>query len=111
MVSSVIAAAVVLLLALWHLRNRRRPGWRTSSEGRSYLLCGYSVVASSTYWLFTPPVGTWEWVFAGAWLLAGIVAFVLGFRSIDRAAESHVASPKAEDTARTRDEPRKPTSI
>lgn len=111
MVSSVITAAIVLALAYWHFRNRRRPGWNASDEGRSYLLCGYSVVASSTYWLWIPPVGGWEWTFAGVWALGGLVAFVLGFNALNRAAGSRVAGAQVVEPQPATSIPRQPMGL
>ena len=103
-----IAATVVIALGYWHLRNRRHPGWRLSGDGRSYLLSGYSVFVSSTYWLWHPPVGAWEWAFAVAWAIGGLVAFMLGFHALDRAARERQASPqdsKTCDKSRTSPQP------
>ncbi|VEG52378.1 Uncharacterised protein [Mycolicibacterium aurum] len=111
MVSSVIAAAVVLALAIWHLLNSRHPGWDACSEGRSYLLSGYSVVASSMYWLFTPPRDAWEWIFAAGWLVAGIVAFVLGFNALNRAAGARVATRKSVEANPASEKPRQTSGI
>ena len=85
MESTFTAVAIVVALAVWHLRNRRHPGWHASDNGRSYLLCGYSVAASSVYWLAHPPVTVWQWLFAFGWAMAGVAAFVLGFDALDRA--------------------------
>ena len=92
---STIALAVGIALVLWHLRNRRHPGWSASADGRSYILGGYSSFATSTYWLWHPPVDAWEWAFAGAWSSCGVVACALGFDALDAAAERRRAPSPA----------------
>lgn len=96
--ASVAAVATVLVLGLCHLRNRRHPGWLASAEGRSYFLSGYSVVGSSLYWLWSPPVDAWEWTFAGLWAMGGVAAFLLGFGALNRAASCNSPTAKAAET-------------
>ena len=87
--STFYLVATIAVLLGWHLRNRRHPGWQASSEGRSYLLCGYSVVVTLTYWLLSASASTtWEWALAGVWALGGLGAFILGFDAMNRAAAS-----------------------
>ncbi|ORV92502.1 hypothetical protein AWC12_02710 [Mycolicibacterium iranicum] len=92
------AVALVCALGLWHLRNRRHPGWRVSDSGRSYFLCGYSVAGSSLYWLAHPPVDEWQWLFALGWGLAGIVAFMRGFDALSRATGDPAQSANHRET-------------
>ena len=82
-----VAATVAALFAL-HLRNRCHPGWQLSDEGRSYLLCGYSVVATLAYWLTSGPAVWWDWGLCGVWALGGVAAFILGFAALNRAVPS-----------------------
>ncbi|MDG4664261.1 hypothetical protein [Mycobacterium sp. 236(2023)] len=93
MESTLYVAATVAALVAWHVRNRRHPGWQASDEGRSYLLCGYSVVVTLAYWLAVASDPSWEWGVAGVWALGGLAAFVLGFGAMNRAAAPNPSSP------------------
>ena len=44
MSSTITAIAVIGVLAIWHVRNLRHPGWRASSDGRFNIYCGYFLV-------------------------------------------------------------------
>jgi hypothetical protein len=80
------AAAAILtvgILAGWHLRNRRHPGWSLSATARFYITTGYPAVAIAVYWL-SQTTGThgWEWAFGNLWALAAMVLFVHGFNAL-----------------------------
>jgi O-antigen/teichoic acid export membrane protein len=90
MESTVTAAAIVVGLSVWHLRNRRHPGWLASEVGRSSIFSGYLLVAIAAYWLEAAPTATaWEWALGNLWALAGMVAFVVGFAALNRATARH----------------------
>ncbi|KUI39759.1 hypothetical protein [Mycobacterium sp. GA-2829] len=80
----VTAVIIVVLLGLWHLHNRRHPGWRVSAEGRFFVLSGYPALIIAVYWLGTAPSGTaWEWVVGNAWTVVAMVSFVYGFNALN----------------------------
>ena len=88
--STVTAVVIVVALSAWHLRNRRHPGWRASSDGRFSILCGYALVAIAAYWLESAPTATaWEWALGNAWALAAMIAFVSGFDALNRVTAQH----------------------
>ena len=82
MSSTITAIAVIGVLAAWHVRNARHPGWRASSEGRFNIYCGYFLVIA-------PTATAWEWALGNAWALAAMVAFVSGFAQLNRATARH----------------------
>ena len=51
MESTVTAIAIIVGLSACHVRNRRRPGWPASDDGRFFIYCGYTLVAIAAYWL------------------------------------------------------------
>jgi hypothetical protein len=81
--SATAAILTVAILAVWHFRTRRHPGWWISPAGRFYITTGYPAVAIAVYWLshVTDDHGR-EWVFGNLWALAAMVMFVLGFNSL-----------------------------
>jgi hypothetical protein len=82
--------AIILGLSVWHARNRRRPGWLASDEGRFAIYSGYALLTVALYWLVTAPTATaWEWALGNLWALAAMVAFVKGFESLRHAATRH----------------------
>ncbi|TRW80500.1 hypothetical protein FK535_19360 [Mycolicibacterium sp. 018/SC-01/001] len=101
--TTITAVAVLVALTLWHLRNRRHPGWLASPQGRFFLFDGYALVAIAAYWLETAPTtSTWEWAFGNLWALAAMVAFVLGFGHLNRVTAEHaVASQQLEALERS----------
>nr|ABP47208.1 hypothetical protein Mflv_4740 [Mycolicibacterium gilvum PYR-GCK] len=87
---SVVAVAVVVTLGLWHLRNRRHPGWLASPDGRFSVMSGYSLTAVAVYWLAAAPTATsWEWAFGNAWTLVAMVSFVYGFALLRQVTIAH----------------------
>ena len=58
MSATITAIAVIGVLAAWHVRNARHPGWRASSEGRFNIYCGYFLVIIAAYWLVSAPTAT-----------------------------------------------------
>ena len=90
MESTITAIAVIVGLSVWHIRNRRRPGWPASYDGRFFICCGYMLVAIATYWLASAPTATaWEWALGNAWALAAMMCFVRGFEALRRATVRH----------------------
>ena len=88
--STITAVVIVVALSAWHLRNRRRPGWRASSDGRFNIFCGYALVAIAVYWLGVAPTATaWEWALGNMWALAAMIAFVSGFDALNRVTARH----------------------
>lgn len=80
----VTAVATLVLLGLWHLRNRRHPGWRVSADGRFFVLSGYPTLMIAVYWLTTAPSDTaWEWALGNAWTIVSMVLFVYGFNALN----------------------------
>jgi hypothetical protein len=80
----VIAVATMVLLGLWHLRNRRHPGWRVSADGRFFILSGYPTLMIAVYWLTAAPSNTaWEWALGNAWTIVSMVSFVYGFNALN----------------------------
>ena len=99
MSSTITAIAVIGILAAWHVRNARHPGWRASSEGRFNIYCGYFLVIIAAYWLVSAPTATaWEWALGNAWALAAMVAFVSGFAQLNRATARHAEFAQALET-------------
>lgn len=95
MSSTITAIAVLVVLAAWHGRNRRHPGWRASSAGRLDIFCGYFLVMIAAYWLVTAPTATaWEWALGNVWALAAMVAFVSGFDALNRVVAQHEESAR-----------------
>lgn len=93
MESTFTAVAVVVVLSVWHLSNRRHAGWRASFEGRSSIYCGYALVAIAAYWLqVAPATTTWEWVVGNLWALGAMVAFVSGFGALNRVTAEHAVT-------------------
>ena len=94
--TSVAAVAIVLVLGLCHLRNRRHPGWLASPEGRLYVISGYPLTAVAAYWLTAAPTATsWEWALGIAWTLAAMVSFVHGFGLLRQVTVAHAQSAQA----------------
>ena len=90
MSSTITAIAVIGVLAAWHVRNARHPGWRASSDARFNVYCGYFLVIIAAYWLVSAPTATaWEWALGNAWALAAMIAFVSGFTQLNRATARH----------------------
>ncbi|WP_082947888.1 hypothetical protein [Mycolicibacterium monacense] len=52
------AVVTLVLLGLWHLSNRRHPGWQVSADGRFFILSGYPTLMIAVYWLTTAPSNT-----------------------------------------------------
>ncbi|MGE2836527.1 hypothetical protein [Mycobacterium sp. SMC-4] len=96
MESTFTAIAVVSVLAVWHVFNRRHAGWRASSEGRFFIYCGYALVAMAVYWLQTAPTATtWEWMVGNLWALGAMMAFVSGFGALNRVTVEHAVAAQA----------------
>ena len=92
MSSTITAPAVIVLLSMWHLRNRRHAGWRASSDGRFYICLGYPLVAIAAYWLTSAPTATtWEWAVGNAWALGAAMSFVAGFGALNRVTAEHAS--------------------
>lgn len=90
MESTITAVAIVVGLCVWHLRNRRHPGWLASGDGRFFIQAGYPLVTIAAYWLVTAPTATaWQWALGDLWALAAMVAFVKGFDPLRHATEQH----------------------
>lgn len=97
--STITAIAVVVVLAAWHLQNRRHPGWRASSEGRFYVTSGYPLVMVAVYWLVTAPTATaWEWALGNVWALAAMMSFVWGFAALNRVTRAHAPAAMEMET-------------
>ena len=87
MTEPVTAVATLVVLALWHLHNRRHPGWRVSADGRFFIFSGYPTLMIAMYWLTTAPSNTtWEWALGNAWTIASMVSFVYGFNALNAVA-------------------------
>lgn len=90
MESTVTAIAIIVGLSACHVRNRRRPGWPASDDGRFFIYCGYTLVAIAAYWLVSAPTATaWEWALGNAWALAAMICFVKGFDALHRVTARH----------------------
>ncbi|GAB3230131.1 hypothetical protein [Mycolicibacterium hippocampi] len=90
MESTITAIVLVVALSVWHLRNRRHPGWRASADGRFSIFCGYALVVFAVYWLVSAPTATaWEWALGNLWALAAMMAFVTGFGALNRVTAEH----------------------
>lgn len=99
MESTITAVAIVAVLSVWHLRNRRHPGWLASSAGRCAIVSGYLLVTIAAYWLVAAPAATtWEWAFGNLWALAAMVAFVVGFDALNAATVRHAKRSQALET-------------
>lgn len=99
MASTITAIAVIAMLSGWHLRNRRHPGWRVSSDGRLDIFCGYALVMIAAYWLVTAPTATtWEWALGNAWAFAAMIAFVSGFGKLHRVTVAHAELAQVMET-------------
>ncbi len=86
--SAFTAILTVAILAAWHLRNRRRPGWSTSTTARFFITTGYPAVAIAVFWLSqTTDTHGYEWAFGNLWALTAMVMFVLGFNALRDARE------------------------
>ncbi|MGE2713314.1 hypothetical protein ACQI4L_04575 [Mycolicibacterium litorale] len=80
----VTAVVIVVVLGLWHLHNRRHPGWGSSADGRFFVLSGYPAFAIAVYWLTAAPSGTaWEWAVGNGWAVVSMVSFVYGFNALN----------------------------
>lgn len=90
MESIVTATMLIVGLSVWHLRNRRLPGWRASDEGRFFICSGYPLLAIAMFWLVSAPSATaWEWALGNAWALASMVLFVKGFDALHSVTARH----------------------
>ena len=90
MESTVTAIAIVVGLSLWHVRNRRRPGWLASDDGRFFIYLGYPLVAIAAYWLMSASGATsWQWAVGNLWALAAMACFVKGFDALHQATARH----------------------
>ena len=90
MESTITAVAIVIALGIWHMHNRRHPGWRASDEGRFYICIGYPLIVIACYWLVAAPTATaWEWALGNLWALAAMVAFLCGFDALNTATARH----------------------
>lgn len=88
--TTITALAVLFVLALWHLHNRRHAGWLASPDGRFFVFSGYALVAIAAYWLESAPTATtWEWALGNLWGLAAMIAFVMGFGHLNRVTADH----------------------
>jgi hypothetical protein len=94
----VTAMAILLVLGLWHLRNRRHPGWQLSADGRFFVLSGYPALTIAIYCLTTAPSDTaWEWALGNAWTIVSMLSFVYGFNALNTVPRrQHSASPAIE---------------
>lgn len=96
MISSVVAVVIVISLGLWHVHNRRHPGWLASPDGRFHVLSGYALAAVAAYWLAAAPTATtWEWALGNAWALVAMVSFVHGFALLRQVTVAHAQSAQA----------------
>lgn len=78
------AVVTLVLLGLWHLSNRRHPGWQVSADGKFFILSGYPTLMIAVYWLTTAPSNTaWEWALGNAWTIVAMVSFVYGFNALN----------------------------
>ncbi|WP_232374766.1 hypothetical protein [Mycolicibacterium mengxianglii] len=99
--TSAMVAALVLIVGLggWHLRTRRHPAWKLSSDARFYITLGYPMIAIAVYWFVESPSNTGlEWLFGNAWALAAMVSFVLGFTALDDVPRQHQRASKSIET-------------
>lgn len=102
MTSTITASAVVVLLGLWHVRNRRHAGWQASANGRFFVLLGYPLAAVGAYWFSTAPgAAAWEWAMGCAWVSAAALSFTLGFRALRRVTAEHARAAIALETIAT----------
>jgi hypothetical protein len=84
MTASVTAVATMVALGLWHLHNRRHPGWQLSSDGRFFVFTGYPTLMIAVYWLTAAPGNTaWEWTLGNAWTIVSMASFVYGFNALN----------------------------
>ncbi|KUI23825.1 hypothetical protein AU196_02145 [Mycobacterium sp. IS-1742] len=99
MTGPVTAVATMVALALWHLHNRRHPGWRVSPDGRFFVLSGYPALIIALYWLTTAPSNTaWEWALGNAWTVVSMGCFVYGFNALDAVPRSQQSVSAAIET-------------
>jgi hypothetical protein len=84
MTEPVTAVAIVVALGLWHLHNRRHPGWPLSADGRFFIVTGYPALMIAVCWLTTAPSGTaWEWALGNLWTIVSMASFVYGFNALN----------------------------
>lgn len=94
--SAIAGILTVGILTCWHLRTRRHPGWRVSSDGRSYITVGQLLVMVAVYWLVSAPTATaWEWALGNAWALVAMVSIVYGFNALRRSIEDQQHASEA----------------
>jgi hypothetical protein len=83
MSSTTVAVLVLVMLGLWHLRDRRRPGWAVSASARGYLNSACLLVVIAVYWLTeASSVTGWEWAAGNLLLLAAVTSTVLGYNAL-----------------------------
>jgi ABC-type Fe3+ transport system permease subunit len=103
--STIAAIVTVIGLALFHLRIRRHPQWRSSADARYSITLGYPLVLIAVYWLAQSWSGSdWAWIVGSVWAVVAMVAFVQGFKALDAApGEPPTAPPQpARDGRRAR---------
>jgi hypothetical protein len=99
MESTIAAVAVLGVLSVWHLHNRRHPGWRASPEGQFFICAGYPLVMIAVYWMTSAPRATaWEWALGNAWALVAMLSFVYGFEALNRVTAQHAWLSQAVET-------------
>ncbi|BBZ34894.1 hypothetical protein [Mycolicibacterium confluentis] len=100
--STVVCALAVAVLAGWHLRTRRHPGWRLSRDGRFYIVLGYPMLMIGLYWLIMAPTMTgWQSVLGDAWAFAAMVTFVYGFAHLQTTVERRNAAGQSLESIAT----------
>jgi hypothetical protein len=96
MSSTIAGILTVAVLAAWHLRTRRHPGWSASADARFYIGMGYPALAIAIYWLVQSTTTTgWEWAIGNLWALVAMISFVYGFNALHRACEQHQRASRA----------------
>ena len=109
--SAFTAMLTVAILAAWHLRNRRRPGWSTSTTARFFITTGYPAVAIAVFWVSqTTDTHGYEWAFGNLWALTAMVMFVLGFDALRDACEQQKRASERIETIPRHVQPRSQSS-
>lgn len=92
----VAAVGILVGLGLWHLHNRRHPGWQMSADGRFFVLSGYPTLMIAMYWLTQAPGQTaWEWAVGNVWTIVSMVSFVYGFNALNAVPAHQQAASQA----------------
>lgn len=92
--SQITVIAVVVALALWHMRLRRHPNWAISEDGRFYLSTGTWTLLITLYWYLQAQLEpNWVWQIWPILAVASGLLLLHGLNALDVTPDRFTAIP------------------